>query len=117
MAYIDTKETSAKGVELRGLGCGIKSISVNPHRIVRGAEQMRIKLDNGYELSILVGNVQGIYTAGGTFEVATCVIDGGITDVLGDGYDGVYGYQTHKQVSDILRKVSYLKSPHSVLKA
>lgn len=103
------------GIELAGLGCGIANITVEAHR-VSGGEQMRVMLDNGYELSILSGGF-GNYTKGATFEVATIITNGGIDDVLGDSYDGVYGYLTHEAVGEILRKVSYLKSPHSVLKA
>ena len=100
--------------KIEGLGSGIKSVDVRPHL---GGQQMRMKFDNGFGLSILSGGF-GFYTNGGTFEVATLGTNGHIDDLLDDTYgDGVYGYQTAEEVASIARRVSYLKAPQNALKS
>lgn len=102
------------GLSFAGLGCGITDISVKPS--IMGGEQMRVMLDNGYELSILAGGF-GAYTKGDTFEVATIVTGGCITELFDEFGDGVYGFLTHTEVGELLRRVSYLKSPQNALKS
>lgn len=106
MAYLESLENT--GLAVVGLGSAIKSITVNPHRYVPNAEQMKVKFENGFGLSILSGQAgQGLYTGEGLYEVAILDKNGNLVDVFDNG-DTVYGYQTVAETKDLILRVSRL---------
>lgn len=93
------------------MGADIVSVDVRPH--FAGGKQLLVKLSNGFGLSILAGGV-GMYTRGGTYEVAVLDAAGNITYILSDD---VFGYQSSAEVASIIRRVSNLQAGQKALGA